>query len=136
MRLRPHTLLERVRAAGLELTVEGPSLVVYPAGRLSPALEAELVLAKPLLLALLAGDPDGVTVLGSAPERQPGRGLEHPWTGRLVASPAGVGRLRWTDGFRAGVRADEDGTLHLVDLADVYLNEARAEGPGERSAAG
>jgi hypothetical protein len=116
--------------------VEGPNLVVYPAGRLSPALELELVRAKPLLMALLAGEPDALTVLGSAPERQPGRALEHPWLGAHVATPSGMGRLRWTDGYRAGVRAEEGGTLHLVDLADVYLNEARAAGPGERSAAG
>jgi hypothetical protein len=45
----------------------------------------------------------------------------HPWLGLDVEHPRGRGRLRWTDGHRAGVRADEERTLWLCDLERVRL---------------
>ena len=49
-----------------------------------------------------------------------GRTLAHPWRGKLVDSPAGQGRLIWTDGYRAAI-ATEPNVAYFVDLENVRL---------------
>ena len=65
---------------------------------------------------------DGLSVLGRNPDREPGRTLAHPWRGRQVDSPAGPGRLIWTDGYRAAISTAAN-VAYFVDLDRVQLAE-------------
>jgi hypothetical protein len=49
----PLTLVERVRALGIAIRADGDTLVLAPSGVVPPDLRAELVAAKPAVLAVL-----------------------------------------------------------------------------------
>jgi hypothetical protein len=49
----PLTLVERVRALGIAIRADGDTLVLAPRGAVPPDLRAELVAAKPAVLAVL-----------------------------------------------------------------------------------
>ena len=49
----PLTLVERVRALGIAIRADGDTLVLAPGGAMPPDLRAQLVAAKPAVLAVL-----------------------------------------------------------------------------------
>ena len=106
-------LLAQVERCGAHVGVEGGRLYVEPASRVPPAVLDELGAHKAEVLGLLAAYPQRL-------ER--GRTIPHPWRGRLVDSPAGQGRLLWTDGYRAAI-STEANVAYFVDLDRVQLAE-------------
>ena len=62
---------------------------------------------------------NGVEALGALGPT-PGLSLPHPWQGLKVDSPRGLGRLIWTDGFRAVVEPRKN-LCWFVDLDEIRL---------------
>ncbi len=104
-------LLAQVKRCGARVGFEGGRLYVESASQVPPAVLDELGAHKAEVLGLLAAYPQRL---------EHGRTIPHPWRGRLVDSPAGRGRLIWTDGYRAAVSTEPD-VAYFVDLTDVRI---------------
>jgi hypothetical protein len=62
----PLTLVERVRALGITIRADGDTLVLAPSGVVPPDLRAELVAAKPAVLAVLRATASPTVALRAA----------------------------------------------------------------------
>jgi len=83
--LARHPLVAECAALGIALSVQGDGLVVEPAERMTPALRARLVEAKPVLLAALADFPGAGKVQAADHAGRIVRGKLHAYAATLAA---------------------------------------------------
>jgi tubulysin polyketide synthase-like protein len=116
----PVTLVARVRALGITIRADGGTLVLAPRGVVPPGLRAELVAAKPAVLAVLRA--------ASAPPAAPTAALRaayRRWFILTVAEAAGVpiDRLEAQALHQQIVRLTDEAGVLWADA--VYADELR-----------
>lgn len=140
-------LLDRLAAAGLSVTAEGGKLQIRPAAKFTDALRADVVAAKPELLALVGakgGDPepikDALAEVRAAPvsakvsalQRQRARRATRP---RIDFYPSAEA-VRVIDSLRHGsVGGDASSIINraLVEWGASGIHAAPKRAPGRRS---